>query len=488
MAARALAGVTSRPVATAAALALAVLAACGVYRGRNVATPAATGPLRFGTSGDYSPFSYYGSDGTLAGFDVEVARAYAADRHREVAFVPFRWPELRARLLAGDFDVAMSGITVRGDRLADGIMTGAVARSSAVLVAPAAPRRRRARAGGAAPTPADRTLRAYARPGVRIAVNRGGHLEQIARSRFTHATIVTLDDNRLLPCVLRERSADAIVTDTLEMTSFTADDHCPSAAHERRAAFAVVATLSHDRKAYWLPIAQSDLANDLDEWLRTREDDGTLAALRVRHFGATVGAAASGTLDPDDARLVDLVARRLLLMPLVARAKQAANLPIEDRAREQQVESAAAAHAANAGLDPAGYQALVRAQIEAAKAVQRAADTRDAADTRSLADLRAAIDRVDAAILATAARAVPIGAPRPAVAAALRQDADVPGLEPAVLDPLVAALVELRHAEHQLTVAAASSNFDRQDGDEGLLRHPRHSAYRDRERHPASLP
>ena len=90
-------------------------------------------PSALGTSGDYAPFSSRNADGTFAGFDVEVARAYAADRGREVVFVPFRWPELATRLAAGDFDVVMSGVTVRPDRLVGGIFTAPVARSDAIL-------------------------------------------------------------------------------------------------------------------------------------------------------------------------------------------------------------------------------------------------------------------------------------------------------------------------------------------------------------------
>src|SRR5882724_6528427 len=84
--------------------------------------PTASGlpPLRVGTSGDYAPFSVRAADGTLSGFDIEVARAYAAERGREIVFVPFRWPELGARFVAGDFDIVMSGVTVRPDRLVAG--------------------------------------------------------------------------------------------------------------------------------------------------------------------------------------------------------------------------------------------------------------------------------------------------------------------------------------------------------------------------------
>ena len=99
-------------------------------------------PLRVGTSGDYPPFSERAADGSITGFDIEVAREYAAARGRRLELVPFRWPELAARLAAGDFDVAMSGITVRPDRLLVGTMTAAVARRRR---RPGAPRRRAAR-------------------------------------------------------------------------------------------------------------------------------------------------------------------------------------------------------------------------------------------------------------------------------------------------------------------------------------------------------
>ena len=92
------------------------------------------GTLRVGTSGDYAPFSVHAADGSWSGFDLAVARAYAAARGRRLELVPFRWPELAAHLAAGDFDVAMSGVTVRADRLIIGTMTAAVARADAIVL------------------------------------------------------------------------------------------------------------------------------------------------------------------------------------------------------------------------------------------------------------------------------------------------------------------------------------------------------------------
>src|SRR5262245_63093188 len=65
----------------------------------------------------------------------------------------------------------------------------------------------------------------------------------------------------------------SIVTDALELRAIAPD---PAAA-----GLVVIATLSDDRKAYFLPAAAGPLATDLDAWLAAREHDGWLPALRA---------------------------------------------------------------------------------------------------------------------------------------------------------------------------------------------------------------
>ncbi|HEY8516745.1 MAG TPA: transporter substrate-binding domain-containing protein [Candidatus Binatia bacterium] len=429
-----------RAYALCALLGVLALAACARTTAEHAPRPtqsAVASPLRVGTSGDYPPFSVRASDGSLDGFDVAVARAYAADRGRPLELVPFAWPELERRLLAGDFDVAMGGITVRGDRLARAPMTAAVARASAVLVVPAdAPEAdaRVARGDGA---------------GLRVAVNRGAHLERVARATLPGATLVLLDDNRSLAPVLASGEVDAVVTDTLELQSFAA----PGAPQPR-----VARVLTYDRKAYWVAPHATELADDLDQWLAAREADGTLASLRAR-YGVESADAPASALDPATARVVDLVARRLLLMPEVAAAKRVASLPIDVPSREQQVYARARDEAARVGLAAEPYVALVREEVEVAKVVQRAtlataapasaatssgtvagdatpaaaagdagADDAVARAKRRLEqELRPAIDRLDRALRAALLAAAPIRADEAALVAALRADAPVPG-------------------------------------------------------------
>jgi chorismate mutase-like protein len=280
-------------------------------------------PLRVGTSGDYAPFSHLGR-----GFDVEVARRMVADMGMEPVFVPFRWPELHLRLAAGDFDVAMSGITWRPERAVVGFMTRAVA------------------AGGPCLLSASTRLE-------RIGVNRGGFLETWARANFGEAEIVPFDDNRSLPDRLARGEIDALVTDSFELPEF------------RRPGFEARCEPRAQRKVYWVAPRHAELLGPrIDAWLAEREP--ALRALRERWLG---GASPRSEAD----HLVDLLARRLALMPHVAAWKHAHQRPIEDLARERAVLERAARVARQAGLDPAWLRRVFAVQIELAKAVQRRA-------------------------------------------------------------------------------------------------------------------
>jgi chorismate mutase len=108
---------------------------------------------------------------------------------------------------------------------------------------------------------------------------------------------------------------------------------------------------------------------------------------------------------PDTAaaeRLLDLMNRRLALMADVARAKWNTRSPIDDPPRERALLSAVAESGREFGLDPAGTTAFFAAQIEAAKAVQRACFRGWEADARGpfpdapdlVRDMRPKIDAV----------------------------------------------------------------------------------------------
>lgn len=285
-----------------------------VQRLRSVSAsdPASEGALRIGTSGDYTPFSRWSApNAEPEGFSIAVARAYAHARGREVQWVRFRWPDLSGDLAAGRFDLALSGITIGPDRSLAGRFSLPLTRTGAVAL-----------------VPAESDLRSGAdlgRPGLRIAVNRGGHLERVARLLFGRAIIEAVPDNAAVPLRLAagraEERADAVLTDDLE---------APHWQHQLPATRAI-GPLTRDAKAAWFPIGSEPLVRDFDDWLQGFEASGALAELRARF-----GLAGHRTAEPIPALLASLD-ERLALMPQVARAKAALSLPVTDAGQEARV-------------------------------------------------------------------------------------------------------------------------------------------------------
>ena len=268
------------------------------------------------------------------GFDVDVIEEFAAESNHAIEWVTFDWPDLQEAVATSEFDVAVGGITWRPYRAIVGSMTRALAIGGPCLVGDSMPRA--------------------------VAVNEGGILERWTRARFQGGaqdssqepatTIVAVDDNESLPRLLSTREVDAFVTDSFEVLHFAGD-----VAYECEPAT--------DRKTYWVsPAGGAELARSLDDWIAERED--RIDALRVRHFGR------SQPRDELD-HFLDLVGRRLELMPLVAAWKQRHGAPIEDLERERVVLDAVERDAATLELDPVPARRLFSLLIDLAKRVQR---------------------------------------------------------------------------------------------------------------------
>src|SRR5262249_53566542 len=153
-------------------------------------------------------FSFRDANGQLAGFDIEVAKRLAADLGRPIEFVPFKWPELTLRVEHGEIDVAMSGVTQRADRTLSMLFSLPYAITGAVAVVRKSDRKRLP------------NLAALDKSAVKIAVNAGGHLEQVARRQFPRAAVTTVTENKALPKKLRGGEVDAVVSEQFEVRSW----------------------------------------------------------------------------------------------------------------------------------------------------------------------------------------------------------------------------------------------------------------------------
>jgi cyclohexadienyl dehydratase len=320
-----------------------------------------------------------------------VARRLASDLGLRPEWIPFRWPELTASVESGVFDVAMSGVTWRPERAVSGWMSRAVASGGPCVLGDAS--------------------------GGRLAVNRGGILERFARQRFAGAEIQAIDQNTLLPELLARGEVDAVVTDSFELPHFARPGqtvHCEPPI---------------DRKVYWVvPARAAELGPRIDAWLA--ENEAELAGLRRQWFGAE-----QPRREID--HLVDLIARRLALMPAVAGWKRENGAPIEDLEREAVVLAAAERQAARLGLDGSSVCGFFELQIELAKAIQRrSADAPATLELRT--QLRPALIRLGERITASLAKLAPIASdalsePSLAVLGPLLEDEEIRALRAALL-------------------------------------------------------
>lgn len=394
--------------------------------------------LRVGTSGDYAPFSVAAPEAPLghAGFDIDLARAYAQERGLRLELVPFRWPKLATDLEADRFDVAMSGVTVRPDRSVAGRFSAPLAESGAVVLV-----RDEGRFA---------SLDAVDRRGIRIAVNAGGHLERAAEAHFQRATLVSIPDNSAVLAALESFSVDAVVTDTLEAPIWRL----------RTPDLVQLGPFTRDRKACLVRAERAALAADLDAWILAREQDGSLGKLRRKYFDAR----ARPTATPLGA-LVAALDERLALMPWVVAAKRRDVRPISDRAREKRVLDAATASvsaaARRAGVEPPAEEAVLaffRAQIDAAVQIQLTAarspeglDEAGAPDLES--ELRPALLRIGERIAALLL-ALPDDLDAASARAAVQDGLRSPWLSEASRASLVEALVAVATAPRAAPAAA----------------------------------
>jgi cyclohexadienyl dehydratase len=373
-----------------------------------------SGVLRVGTSGDYPPFSR-AEGGTFSGFDIELVTRLAKDLGVRVQYVRFRWPDLLQALTERRFDIAASGVTLRPERAID----ARYARPYALAGATALIRRE-----DAARFP-DRV--ALDRAGVRIAVNRGGHLERVARRLFPLATIEPISENQKLPERVLGGTSDAALTDSAEVRSWA------------RAELSTIGPFTRDRKAFLMRSDLPRLGEWIDEWLRERERDGWLARVREKWLGERVFHAAGADRE---AVLAD-VELRLGLMPAVGEAKRAAGLPIENPEQESLVLERARTRAHEVGISPEEVVHLLQALIHVSKRLQLSADSDARSFRGSLEQLRAAIARLDAHLirqLRFAARTVKPDEWR----AGLRETVDVAELSDSLRAYLAEAIAKTR--------------------------------------------
>jgi cyclohexadienyl dehydratase len=161
--------------------------------------------LRVGTTGDYPPVtSYDAATGTFSGQDIALIEEFAQDQGCRLAFVLTTWPHMSADLCAGEFVIAVGGIsrTEEREKLA------LVSKSLAITGKVALVRRGEEQRYG--------SLEAIDMPQTRVVEDGGGTNEQFARNHIKRARLLVVPDNHEPFDYLHDGRADVVFTDSEE--------------------------------------------------------------------------------------------------------------------------------------------------------------------------------------------------------------------------------------------------------------------------------
>ncbi len=308
------------------------------------------GILRVGTTGDYKPFSYRtNSASRFIGADIELAGELARTLGVRLELVATSWPALMKDLGDDRFDIVMSGVSISLERQKKALYSIPYLRDGKTPITLCENQAR------------FQTLAQIDRPGVRLIVNPGGTNERFARANIKHAGISVYPDNVGIFDQIVAGSADLMITDAIEtrLQQKLLPKLC--AVHPDQ-------PFDFSEKAYLLP--RDLLWKDfVDQWLHQSIASGTLARLIDKWLAHPwpQGAPAAISLEP----LRRLIEERLAVMPDVARYKWNTNSPIEDLLREKIIIDGLKADARALGVPESWAEIFFRAQIDAAKIIQR---------------------------------------------------------------------------------------------------------------------
>ena len=219
------------------------------------------GVLKVGTAGDYQPMSYLDPEtGRYVGFDAELAEDLADSLGVDIEFVATSWPALMDDTLAGEFDLAICGITITDARKEQALMSDGYLENGKTLLC---------RADDAYKYT---SLEAVNRPEVRVMENPGGTNEKFARENLPDATLIIHDVNQEIPGLVASGEADVMITEVVEAGYYVGQD-------DRLAAPLIYEPFTHGELGVLMPKGSEDLLGYVNDFLEKEKESGRIDEL-----------------------------------------------------------------------------------------------------------------------------------------------------------------------------------------------------------------
>jgi cystine transport system substrate-binding protein len=223
----------------------------------------ATKTLRIGLEGTYPPFNFQDKDGQLAGFEVDFAKALAAQLKVKPDFRPSPFAGLLGALESKRIDVVINQITITPERAAKYDFSRPYTVSGIQIIV------RKGRTGIA--TPADLA-------GKKVGVGLGTNYESWLRANVPTAVVRTYDDDPTKYQDLKAGRIDAVLNDRLVAADFvkTSPDFAASGPPFASQGMGVAMLKDPALKVV------------IDQAIDALRADGRLAAISMKWFGADV--------------------------------------------------------------------------------------------------------------------------------------------------------------------------------------------------------
>lgn len=235
--------------------------------------------LRVGTECTYHPFNYKTDDGTLTGYDVDVATEVGQRIGADIEFVCQEWKGMIPALLAGKFDLIVASMSITEKRLKQIDFSGPYRVSIGQFVGN--------KERGLKLFNDDGSVNVAGFEGVRVGLERATTYEEWLKVYVPDAEVAYYDNNESMYLDLAAGRVDAIMTNPMKA-------YLKFLSKEDGAGFEVVGPQIAEEKYFGIGVGiglrkgHDELKGRINEALEGMTNDGSLTEFGMRYFPFTI--------------------------------------------------------------------------------------------------------------------------------------------------------------------------------------------------------